>query len=137
MIAAAHAEDHAPAGEDVGHGEVFGHPQRMPHRDDVERLPELQVFGLSCQVHAHEDQVGDALVAFVLEVVLRHPHAVEPALVHVLGQGFGVIVRLDQLLVAVTALVGRRAVRAHVVQVDLPHVQNRKPLNHPISAPLE
>ena len=104
--------------------------------NDVKSLPKLQVLGLSRQVHAHEYQVGDALVAFVLEVVLGHPHAVEAALVHVLGESLGMVVRLRQLLVGVATLVGGRTVGAHVVQVNLPHVQNRKPLNHPSHAPL-
>ena len=136
MVAPPDAEDHAPAGQDVRHGEVLGDAQRMPHGYDVESLPEFQVFGLPGQVDPHEDQVGNALVALVLEVVLGHPHAVEAALIHVLGQRLGMLVSLRQLLVGVATLVGRRAVRAHVVQVDLPHVQNRKPLNHPAHAPL-
>ena len=103
--------------------------------NDVEGLSEFQVFGLPRQVHSHQDQVGDALVAFMLEVVFGHPHAVETTLVHVLGQRLGVIVCLRQLLVGVATLVGRRTVGPHVVQVDLPHVQNRKPLNHPGHAP--
>jgi len=41
VIAAADAKDHPPAGEDVGHRVVFGEPQRMPHRHDVEAAADL------------------------------------------------------------------------------------------------
>ena len=136
VVAAADAENHPPAGEDVGHGEVLGHPQGVPHWDDVESLAELQVFGLAGQVDAHQDEVGDALVAFVLEVVFGHPHTVEAALVHMLRQGVGVVVSLGQPGVGVAAAVGRRAVCAHIVQVDLPHIENREPLNHSGDAPV-
>ena len=41
--AAADAELHPPAGEDVGEGEVLGQAQRVPLRHDVEHLPEAQL----------------------------------------------------------------------------------------------
>ena len=136
MVAAPDAEDHPSAGQDVGHGEVLGDAEGVPHRDDVESLAEFEVFGLAGQVDAHQDEVGDALVAFVLEVMFGHPHTVEAALVHMLGEGVGVVVSLGQLFVGVAAAVGGGAVGADVVQVNLADIEDGKPLYHPGSAPL-
>ena len=130
MVAAPDAENHPPAGEDVGHGEILGDAEGMPHWDDVERLAEFEVLGQAGQMHAHQDEVGDALVALVLEMMLGHPHTVKAARVHMLGQRSGVAVRLDELFVAVTALVGGGAVGAHIVQVNLPYVEDGETLDH-------
>ena len=42
MVAAPHAEDDPPVGEDVHHGKVLGQSQRMPHGQDIERTAESQ-----------------------------------------------------------------------------------------------
>ena len=70
------AELHAAAGEDVGHGEVLGQAQRVPLGHHVEHLAEPDALGLRRQVQAEQDEVGDDLVALVLEVVLGEPHRV-------------------------------------------------------------
>jgi len=41
MVATPHPEDHPALGQDVGHREVLGQPQRMPHRGDVEATAEF------------------------------------------------------------------------------------------------
>ena len=43
--AAADPELHAPAGEDVGEGEILGQAQRVPLRHDVEHLAEPKPRG--------------------------------------------------------------------------------------------
>jgi hypothetical protein len=46
VIAAADTHDHTPVGHDVGHGIVFGQPDRMPHRQHIEGAAELEPLGL-------------------------------------------------------------------------------------------
>ena len=53
----------------------------VPHGQDVEAAAELDAVGVLRQVLAHDEQVGDALVALPLEVVLCHPQDVEPQVV--------------------------------------------------------
>ena len=79
VIAAADAHDDAAVGDDVGHRVVLGEPDRMPHRQHVERAAELQALRLGGEPQAELDQVGQALVAFVLEVVLGGPQRVVAA----------------------------------------------------------
>jgi hypothetical protein len=76
VIATADAEAHASAGEHVRHGEVFGEPERMPHRRDVEAAPDLQPLGLVGQVERHHQDVRDAFIAFALEMMLGEPEGV-------------------------------------------------------------
>ena len=58
VIAAAHAEDGAAPGQDVGDGVVLGEPERMPHRGDVEAAAHLQPLGDVCQMHRQYQEVG-------------------------------------------------------------------------------
>jgi len=74
--AAAHAELHAPARDDVGDREVLGEAQRVPLGHNVEHLAEAELLGLHRQVLAELDQVREDLVALVLEMVLGEPHGV-------------------------------------------------------------
>ena len=99
--AATDAELHPAAGDDVGEGEVLGQPQRVPLRHDVEHLPEAQLLGLGGEVQAEQDEVGQHLVALVLEVVLGEPHRVEAELVGRLRPAHQVLVALEDRVVAV------------------------------------
>ena len=99
--AAADAELHAAAGDDVGEGEVLGEAQRVPLRHHVEHLAEAQVLGDAGQVLAEHDQVRQDLVALVLEVVLGEPHRVEAERVGGLGPLDEVLVARDHGVVAV------------------------------------
>ena len=82
VIAAADAHDDAPVGHDVGHGVVLGQADRMPHRQHVEGAAELEPLGLGGEPQPELDQVGQALVAFALEVVLGRPQHVVAEPVH-------------------------------------------------------
>ena len=93
---------------------VLGQPQRVPHRRDVEAAADAQALGDVREVHGQHQDVGDALVALVLEVVLGQPERVVAELVHHLGDGLGLLEHGGQLLVGVAPLVGGRAVLAHV-----------------------
>ena len=52
LVAATDAEDEPATGQHVAHGEVFGQPQRVPHGHNVEGCAELQVLGVSGEVHS-------------------------------------------------------------------------------------
>src|SRR5262245_23259195 len=46
VIAPADAEKHSAAGEDVGHGEILGKADRVPHRDDIEGAAKFELLRL-------------------------------------------------------------------------------------------
>ena len=74
------------------------------------------------QVHGQHEDVGDALVAFALEVVLGEPQRVEAEPVHRRRELLRRVERVEQLVVAVPAAVNRRLAEAHVFDVDLARV---------------
>jgi hypothetical protein len=135
VIAAADAEAHTAAGEHVRHGEVFGEPERMPHRRDVEAAPDLQPLGLVSQVERHHQDVRDAFVAFALEMMLGEPEGVVPASIEqarqipCLGEGG------DEVLVGKHAAVHGGAAVADVVHVDVAGVQAVEFGDHAFSLP--
>ena len=94
----------------------------MPHGQYVERRAELEVFGMGRQMSAKQGQVGDALVAFSLEVMLGSPQAVVARIVHLLGQGHSVVEGLDQLIVGVASVVWIAAIGANIFEVYLADV---------------
>ena len=73
-------------GENVGGRVVLGQPQRMPHGRDVEAAADPELLGEVRQVHRQHQDVRDALVALVLEVVLGQPERVVAELVHHLAR---------------------------------------------------
>ena len=119
VIAAAHAEYDAAAAQDVRHRVVLGEAQRMPHRRDVEAAADLQALGDVRQMQRHHQHVGDALIAFGLEVMLRHPECVVAHAVHQLGHRLGLGERGGELLVRIAAVVDRDAAVAHVLDIDM------------------
>ena len=76
VVAAADAHDDSPVGDDVGHGVVFRQPDRVPHRQHVERAAELQALGLRGQPQAELHQVRQAFITLALEVVFRGPQRI-------------------------------------------------------------
>ena len=62
--------------------------------------------------------------------VLGGPRAVKPELVEELRKLLDGVVRLDQPLVRVPALVRRRSVAAHVLERDVAHVEDRELADH-------
>ena len=130
VVATADAHDDAPVGDDVGHRVVLGEADRMPHRQHVERAAEFQALGLGGEPEAELDQVGQALVAFPLEVVLGGPQRVVAEAVHDLGDVAGCEEHLGEAGVGVAAVVGRSAVEADVVEVDLADVEDVEAFDH-------
>ena len=89
MVAAADAKDRPALGQDVGSRKILGQAQRVPHRRDVKGAADLQVFGHMSEVHSKHQVVGDALVVFVLKMVLGEPQDLEAEIVHLLGNRLG------------------------------------------------
>ena len=130
VISAPDPEDHAAVGEDVGGRVVLGETQRVPHRADVEAAADPQAFRHVREVHCHHQDVRDALVAFVLEVVLGEPEGVEAEPVHALRNRLGLGEHRHEVLVRVTAFVRRSRILAHVAQIDMARVERRKLGDH-------
>ena len=119
VVAARDAEHDAAVGEDVGHRVVFSQAQRMPHGRHVEAAADVHVLGDVRQVQRHQQHVGDALGALVLEVVLRHPEGREAKLVHGARDGLRLPQRRGQVGVAVAPLVYRDAAVADVLDIGM------------------
>ena len=136
VVAAADAHDDAAVGDDVGHRVVLGQPDRMPHRQHVERAAEFQALGLRGEPQAELHQVGQALVAFVLEVVLGGPQRVVAELVHHLGDVARGEEHLAEAVVGIAAVVRRRAVEADVVEVDLADIEDVEAFDHGCADPV-
>ena len=130
VVAPAHAEDDPPVGEDVGGGVVLGQPQWVPHGVDVEAAAELELLGHPGQVDEQHQQVGDDLVALVLEVVLRAPEAVIAQPVHQLGHLLAAVEDGDEVVVVEAPVVDRGGFEAQVPQVHVPRVEAAKVLDH-------
>ena len=135
MIAAADAQDDAAVGDDVGHGIVFRHADRMPHRQHVKRAAELQPLGLRREPQPELDQVWEDLIALALEMMLRGPQRFETELVHELGDVARGEERLAQPLVGIKPLVGRRAGHADIVELDLADIKHMEFFDHGFSSP--
>ncbi len=131
VVSAAHPEGDAPAGQNVGGGVVLGQPERVPHGGDVEAAPDAKPRGQVRQVDGEHQDVGDALVALVLEVVLGQPEGVVAVLVHAPGDGLRLLEHGGQVLVRIAALIGGRGQLPHVAQVDVSRVDVRELGDHP------
>ncbi len=130
VIAAADAHDDAAIGDDVGHGIVLGQADRVPHRQDVEGAAELEPLGLGGEPQSELDQVGEDLVALALEVVLGRPQDVEAEPVHGLRDVARGRKGLPQPLVGIAPVVGRGAVEADIVELDLADIEDVEVSDH-------
>ena len=91
VVASADSESDTAVGEDVGGGVVLGESDGVPHGVDVEAASESKVFGEMGEVHEEHQKVGDALVAFALEVVFGAPKGVETEFIHRFCEGSGLV----------------------------------------------
>ena len=130
VIPAADAEDHAPPGEDVGGREILGQPERMPHRRDVESAADAKPRREMSQMDGRHQDVRNALVALVLEVVLGQPEDAVPMLVHAPRDGLGLVEHRRQMLVRVASLVRGRGHLTHVPQIHVPGIHGRELADH-------
>src|SRR5262249_17417188 len=135
VIAAADPHDDAPIGDDIGHGVIFRQADRMPHRQDVEGAAELEALGLGGEPQAELNEVGKALVALALEMVFGRPQHVVAETVHELrdvargGEG------LPQAFGGIAPVVGRRAGKADIVELDLADIEHVEVSNHRAISP--
>ena len=130
VVAAPDAEHDPAAGQPVGGGVVLGHPERVPHRRDVEAAADLDVLGEVAEVQGQHQDVRDALVPLALEVVLGQPEDVVAGPVHELGDGLALREDRRQVLVGQPAVVDGRAVEALVVQIDVAREQAAEARDH-------
>ena len=119
MIATSHPEGDASAGEDIGHGKILSEPQWMPHGRDIKAAADVNTFGHMGQVHGHHQHIGNALVAFRLKVMLRHPEGRVPQWVHYLGPWLVLCQVRRQMLVGKAAVIHGCAAIAHIVHVNV------------------
>ena len=136
VVAAPDSEDDAPAGENVGGGVVLREAERMPHRGDIEPAAELDSLGQVRQVDAQLHYVGDALVAFRLEVVLGHPEHVVAELVHEDAHRLRLVEHGGEALVGVEPVVGGGGGEANVLKVNMPGEQASELVYHLVSSPV-
>ena len=130
MVAASDAEHGAPPGQDIGSGEVLGEAERMPHGRDVEAAADFQRARDMGQMHrAHED-VRDALIAFMLEMVFGQPERVETDFVQLPRHRIGLGEDRRKLLIRVAALIGRSRVLSPVGQVDMARIDGGELADH-------
>ena len=136
VIAPADPHDDPPVGDDVGRRVVFRQADRVPHRQDVEAAAVFELPRLGCQPQPPLDQIGDALVAFVLEMMLGGPERVIAEFVHDPRDVARGLEHFGQALVGIAAVVGRSAVDPNIVEVDLADIEGVKPFDHRASKPL-
>src|ERR1700730_18265452 len=82
------------------------------------------------KMHRQHQVVGDALVAFMLEMVLREPQGVEAERVHLLGDALGLLEHARQMLVRITPLVGRSGVLSPVGKIDVARIHRGEFRDH-------
>jgi hypothetical protein len=99
VVAAPDAEHDPAVGQPVDGGEVLGHPDRVPHRRDVEAAADPDVPGEMAEMESQHQHVRDALVPFALEVVLGQPEDVVAGPVHELRDGLALRKHRGQVVV--------------------------------------
>jgi hypothetical protein len=123
VVATSDAEDDPAIGEDIGGGIVLGEPQGMPHGTDVEAAADLELLRHVREMHTQHQDIRDALVAFVLEVMLSEPQGVVTEPVHRLGERFTLREHCRELLVGVPAFVGWCRLLPHIAKVDMAGIE--------------
>src|SRR5262249_45921118 len=76
-----------------------------------------------------------ALVAFVLEMVLGEPQRIVAALVHHLGDRFGLVEDRGELVVRITPVVGGGGILTVVGDVDVTGIHRHEFVDHRLSSP--
>jgi hypothetical protein len=130
VIAAPDPENDASAGQDIRRGVILDQSQRVPHRGDIEAAAELQTLGDVGEVERRHQDIRDALVAFVLKMVLGHPERIVADAIHQLGHRLGLVENAGELFVPKATVVHRSAAVADIVQVDVSSEQAVEFRNH-------
>jgi|SRR6516162_3523698 len=87
------------------------------------------------QMHGAHQDVRQALVTFVLEMVLGEPQRVVAALVHHLGDRFGLGEDRGELVVRITPVVRRGGILTMVGDVDVTSIHRHEFVDHRLSSP--
>src|SRR6516162_1072320 len=87
------------------------------------------------QMHGAHQNVRQALVAFVLEMMLGEPQRVVAALVHRLGDRFGLVEDRSELVVRITPIVRRGGILIMVGDVDMTGIHRHEFVDHGLSSP--
>jgi hypothetical protein len=90
---------------------------------------------LKAQPQSELDQVGQALVALALEVMLRRPQHVVAEALHELRHVARGRKDLPQALGGIAAVVGRRAGTADIVELDLADIEHMEVSDHRAISP--
>ncbi len=130
VVAAPDAEHGAPLGQDVGGREVFGQPQRVPHRRDVEATTDLELLGHVRQMHRHHQDIRETLVAFVLEMMLGEPQGLVAQLIHLLGDRLGLFIDAGEMLVGIAPLIRRSGVLPAIGKIDMAGINGGEFVDH-------
>ena len=109
VVTASDSEDDPALGQDIRGGIVFGEAEGMPGGHDVEGAADLDALGAMGEVHGQHRNVGDALVSFVLKVVLGEPQGLVAQRVGGAGECDGGGERFDQPVIGIPPVVGGRA----------------------------
>ena len=129
-VAAPDAEAKASSGQDVGHGVVFGEPERMPGRDGIEHAAVVEPLGHLGQIHSQHLDVGNASESLSPEVVLGQPQSVVAGLLHDVGEGARLREYACQVLVRLDPFVHRQALEAEVVHFHVAAEKTVEAGNH-------
>ena len=133
VIATANAEGDASTAENVRRGKIFRQAQGMPHRGNVEATAKAQSFGHMSQMQGEHQDVWNALVAFVLEVMLSRPEGMVAQPIHDLRHGLGFVKDGDEMFVGKAPLIHGRTGVADVVHVDMTSKETIEFGNHAFS----
>ena len=102
----------------------------MPHRQHVECAAGFQSFGLGSEPQAKLHQIRQALVAFMLEMVLGRPQRVVAEIVHHASHVARGKEHLAEAFVRIAPVIRRRTVDADIVQVDLADIKDVEAFDH-------
>ncbi len=90
---------------------------------------------VTCQMHRAHQDVGQALVALVLEMVLGQPQRVEAEAVHRLGDRFELVVDAGELVVVEAPLIGRGRVLPVIGEIDVAGIDGGEFVDHDLVPP--
>ena len=130
VIAASDTEHGAPAGQDVGGREILGKPQWVPHRGDVKAAADFELLGHVRQMDRHHQDVWQALVAFVLEMMLGEPQGLVAEAVHAFRDRLGLFIDAGEMLVGIAPLIRRSGVLPAVGKIDMAGINGGKFCDH-------
>src|SRR5205807_6244804 len=102
----------------------------MPHGRDVEAAADAQALRNVGELQADHEDVGGALVALVLEMMLGEPERVVAEVVRGAGDRLGLLEHGGEMLVGVASLVGGSGVLPEVAEVDVPGIERREVADH-------